>query len=289
MKKFPTIDDIRYEYPFKQNYMYAGKHRIHYIDEGEGPALIMLHACPMWSFFYRRFVKVFSRHFRVIVPDEVGYGLSDKPKDYDYRLETHIDNLERLVNHLKLEKVSFILHGWGGTIGTGFTVRHSQMVDKIILMNSMAFSGYKLPLRLSFCKLFPWIGRKLLIDFNLMFYGLNIYSEEIKLGYMFPYMKPDDRIAIVRFINDIPCKPDDLSYESVIEVEHGLWMLREHKMCIIWAVKDWLYPEKYLHKWMNYCPDAKVHRVRNAGRFIAEDAPEELIAIISGFLGVEGQ
>ena len=84
-------------------------------------------------------------------------------------------------------------------------------------------------------------------------------------------------------------KPDDLSYESVIEVEHGLWMLREHKMCIIWAVKDWLYPEKYLHKWMNYCPDAKVHRVRNAGRFIAEDAPEELIAIISGFLGVEGQ
>ena len=153
----------------------------------------------------------------------------------------------------------------------------------------MAFSGYKLPLRLSFCKLFPWIGRKLLIDFNLMFYGLNKYSEEIKLGYMFPYMKPDDRIAIVRFINDIPCKPDDLSYESVIEVEHGLWMLREHKMCIIWAVKDWLYPEKYLHKWMNYCPDAKVHRVRNAGRFIAEDAPEELIAIISGFLGVEGQ
>ena len=107
-----------------------------------------------------------------------------------------------------------------------------------------------------------------------------------KLGYMFPYLKPEDRIAIVRFINDIPCKPDDPSYESVIEVEHGLWLLREHKMCIIWAVKDWLYPEKYLHKWMNYCPDAKVHRVRNAGRFIAEDAPEELIAIMSGFFGV---
>lgn len=286
MKKLPELDDIRYEYPFKQNYMYAGKYRIHYIDEGEGPALIMLHACPMWSFFYRRFVKVFSKHFRVIVPDEVGYGLSDKPKDYDYRLETHVDNLERLVNHLKLEKVSFILHGWGGTIGTGFTVRHSQMVDKIIMMNSMAFSGYKLPLRLSLCKLFPWIGKKLLVDFNLMFYGLNKYSAEVKLGYMLPYMKPEDRIAIIRFINDIPCKPDDLSYESVIEVEHGLWMLREHKMCIIWAVKDWLYPEKYLHKWMNYCPDAKVHRVRNAGRFISEDAPDELIAIISGFLGV---
>ena len=286
MKKLPTLEDIRYEYPFKPHYMYAGKHRIHYIDGGEGPALIMLHACPMWSFFYRRFVKVFSRHFRVIVPDEVGCGLSGKPADYGYRRETHIDKLERLVNHLKLEKVSLILHGWGGTIGAGFTVRHSQMVDKIILMNSMAFSGYKLPLRLSFCKLFPWIGRKLLIDFNLMFHGLNRYSEEIKLGYMFPYLKPEDRIAIVRFINDIPCKPDDPSYESVIEVEHGLWLLREHKMCIIWAVKDWLYPEKYLHKWMNYCPDAKVHRVRNAGRFIAEDAPEELIAIMSGFFGV---
>jgi len=284
MKKQPDLSDIKNEFPFEQHFLDTGKYKMCYVDEGSGPALVMLHACPMWSFFYRNLIKEFSTRFRVVVPDEVGYGFSDKPKNYDYRLETQIDNLERLVNHLNLGKVSFIMHGWGATIGTGYTVRHPNHVEKIIMMNSMAFSGYKLPWRLLICKTFPWLGKKLLADFNLMFYGLGKYSPEIRLGYTLPYLKPDDRVAIIRFINDIPTLPDDHSYESVIEVEHGLWMLREHKMCIIWAVKDWLYPERYLHKWMNYCPDAKVHRVRNAGRFITEDALEELKLIISGFL-----
>ena len=286
MKKTPGIEDIRGEFPFEQHFLNMGKYRMCYLDEGSGPVLVMLHACPMWSFFYRNLVKAFSPYFRVIVPDEIGYGFSDKPKNYDYRLETQIDNLERLVNHLKLDKVSFLMHGWGATIGTGYTIRHPDKVDRIIVMNSMAFSGYKLPWRLQICKNFPWLGKLLLADFNLMFHGLGKYSPEIQLGYKLPYLKADDRVAIIRFIYDVPMVPDDHSCESVIEVEHGLWMLREHKMCIIWAVKDWLYPEKYLRKWMTFCPDAKVHRIRSSGRFISEDSLEELKLIISAFLEV---
>ena len=286
MKKLPTLEDIRYEYPFKPHYMYAGKHRIHYIDEGEGPALIMLHACPMWSFFFRNLIRQFSRHFRVIAPDIIGYGLSDKPDGYDYRLETQVDNIERLVDHLGLRKFSLVMHGWGATIGIGFTVRHSERVDRIAVMNSIAFSGYRLPLRFRLCKWFPSIGRPLLMNTNMIFWGLGAHPESVRFGYMFPYRKKNARIALYRFIDDIPCYPDDPSFESVIEVEHGLWILREHKMCIIWGVRDWLYPERYLHKWLEYCPDAKVHRIPFGGRYLTEDAPEELSAILSGFLEV---
>ena len=91
MKKTADLRKMKEEYPFTPHYMYAGKYRMHYVDEGTGPAIIMLHACPMWSFFFRNLIKEFSQKFRVIAPDAIGYGLSDKPDGYDYRLETQID------------------------------------------------------------------------------------------------------------------------------------------------------------------------------------------------------
>ena len=284
MKKTADLRKMKEEYPFTPHYMYAGKYRMHYVDEGTGPAIIMLHACPMWSFFFRNLIKEFSQKFREIAPDAIGYGLSDKPDGYDYRLETQIDNLERLVEHLNLEKFSLVMHGWGATIGTGFTVRHSERVDRIVVMNSIDFSGYRLPFRFQLCKWFPVIGKPLLMNTNMIFWGLGAHPDSVRNGYMYPYRKHKTRIALYRFIDDIPCKPDDPSFESVIEVEHGLWILREHKMCIVWGVRDWLYPERYLHRWMNYCPDAKVHRIPFGGRYLTEDAPEELAAIVSGFL-----
>ncbi len=286
MKEIAESDILKEEYPFEHKYMSVGKYRMHYIDEGSGPVIIMLHACPMWSFFYRNMIKDFSRHCRVIAPDIIGYGLSDKPADYDYRLETQIDNLERLVEHLNLPKFSLVMHGWGATIGVGFTVRHSNMVDKIVVMNSIAFSGYRMPFRFQLCKWFPFIGKPLLERTNILFHGLGKHKAGVRFGYMYPYRNKNDRVALFRFINDVPCNPDDSSYESVIEVEHGLWILREHKMYIIWGVRDWLYPERFLHKWIEYCPDAKVVRIPSGGRYLAEDAPEELPAIISGFLEV---
>ena len=104
-------------YPFESKYLEIRNYRYHYIDEGDGDAIIMLHGNPTWSFLFRNLVLGLKNQYRVIVPDHLGCGFSDKPQDYNYRLELHIDNLEDLVMHLHLKKVTLLMHDWGAAIG----------------------------------------------------------------------------------------------------------------------------------------------------------------------------
>ena len=99
-----------------------------------------------------------------------------------------------------------------------------------------------------------------------------------------PYKSHSDRIAILRFIEQMPCNPDDNSYESLVDIEHGLWLFRDFPLLIIWAGKDWLYTENCLKKWMQFCPNAKLRRIPDAGRYITEEASEEFIQTVNTFL-----
>ena len=99
---------LEQEYPFEPHYISCGSMRMHYVDEGQGPVVLLLHSCPAWSFAFRKLIKELSKDHRVIAPDMIGYGLSDKPDDYDYTLDSHIDNLERLTDALGIEKTSTI-------------------------------------------------------------------------------------------------------------------------------------------------------------------------------------
>ena len=242
-----NFEDIQSEYPFKSNFIKVKSYNYHYVDEGEGKqTLLMIHGNPSWSFMYRNLITEFSKDYRVIAPDHLGCGLSDKPKDFPYRLETHIDNLESLLFELKLEKVTLVLHGWGAAIGMGLAGRHPEKIDRLIILNSSAFSVSWLPLRLSLFKI-PWLNDKLIRDFNLYLnMALNISTQRkmptvVKKGFKFPYQTRDDRIAILRFIQDVPIDPEHISFEALLEIEHGLWMFRETPVCIVWGMKDWYF------------------------------------------------
>ena len=116
--------DVRQLYPFDGRlYLLTNGHCLHYLDEGAGPPVLMLHGNPTWSFYYRDLVLGLRDHFRCIVPDHLGCGLSDKPQDFSYRLEDHIRHVEELVEHLQLERVHLVVHDWGGAIGMGFATR----------------------------------------------------------------------------------------------------------------------------------------------------------------------
>ena len=105
------------EYPFKSNYLTVHGHRLHYLEEGRGPVIVMVHGNPTWSYYYRRLVTLLSRTHRVIVPDHLGCGLSEKPQEDIYSLNNHIDHLNLLLDHLNVINYSMIVHHWGGPIG----------------------------------------------------------------------------------------------------------------------------------------------------------------------------
>jgi pimeloyl-ACP methyl ester carboxylesterase len=117
--------------------------RYHYLDEGprDGPPVVMLHGNPTWSFYYRTLIPGISESYRVVVPDHVGCGLSDKPQDYDYTLEQHIQNVEALIGRLGLKDVTLAVHDWGGVIGMGYATRHVENVARFVIFNTAAFAA----------------------------------------------------------------------------------------------------------------------------------------------------
>ena len=113
-----------------------GNLNYHYLDEGKGETLLMLHGNPTWSFYYRNLVKGLKDKYCCVVPDHIGCGFSDKPQIYNYTLFQHIDNLEYLIDQLQLKDITLVMHDWGGAIGMGYAVRHPQNIKRLVIFNT---------------------------------------------------------------------------------------------------------------------------------------------------------
>ncbi len=139
-------------YPWKHHFLNLNGLNLNYVDEGRGPVMLMLHGNPTWSFYYRHLITAFSQHFRCVVPDHMGCGFSDKPQDYAYTLENHIQNVVKLVKFLDLKDITLIVHDWGGAIGMGLATRHPELIKRIVVLNTAAFTSIDIPKRIALCK-----------------------------------------------------------------------------------------------------------------------------------------
>ncbi len=149
---------LRAEYPFQSHFLKFDGLEYHYLDEGRGEPVIMLHGNPSWSFYYRHLVRELRPDYRVVVPDHMGCGLSSKPADsqYEFSLEQRIRDLDRLIEALDLgDNLTLVMHDWGGMIGMAWAVRNPGRVARLVLMNTAAFhlpAAKKLPPALKLCR-----------------------------------------------------------------------------------------------------------------------------------------
>ncbi len=283
-------------YPFKERYLDLGGHRLHYLDEGRGEPLVMLHGNPTWSFYYRNLVKAFSGRYRTIVPDHIGCGKSDKPgaDAYPYTLEQRVKDLEALLATLGLEdNLTLVVHDWGGMIGMAYATLHPEKIKRLVILNTGAFHLPKtkpFPWSLWFCRT-PLLGA-------LLVRGGNAFSRaavtwcarrkplmpEIRQGYLAPYDSWANRVAVLRFVQDIPLKPGDPGYDLISRVEKNLAQFRRVPTVICWGDQDFVFDRHFLQRWTECLPEAVVHRFPDAGHYVLEDAGEEIIAIIDRFL-----
>lgn len=274
---------LQKEFPFKRNFMRVDNWHLHYVDEGEGEVVMLFHACPLWSFSYRKLIKTLSGKYRVIAPDLLGFGLSDKPEDFDYMLNSYIFLLEEFIQNLSLSRLNIVGHGWGGTIAMGYAVQHPNMISSLVIMNSIAFSQYKIPWKLAICRL-PFIGPLLTVYCKILETGNKNLTPEIKKIYDIPTESPEGKYPLLRFVESIPSVPEAETVQAILAIEAGLWMFRTKPVRIIWAMKDWLYNKNALRLWHKNIPNAEIHTIAHAGRYIQEDAPEELETLIGEFL-----
>lgn len=130
------------DYPFAHHFFDSPMGAMHFVDEGprDAPVLLMLHGNPSWSFLYRHFVTAFSDTHRVVAPDHIGFGLSDKPEDEGaYSIDAHARNLEGLVEALDLRNITLVMQDWGGPIGLGMAARHPERVARLVILNTFGF------------------------------------------------------------------------------------------------------------------------------------------------------
>ncbi len=261
--------------------------RMHYVDGGRGPVIVLVHGNPTWSFYFRDLIKGLRDRYRVIAMDHIGCGLSDKPQDYPYALATHIENLSRLMDHLQLDRVTLGVHDWGGPIGFGWATRNPDRVERLIVFNTAAFLGGKMPLRIKVCG-WPVLG-------DLLVRGLNGFcraaihmackhksrmTPEVAAGYLLPYDSWANRVAILRFVQDIPFSPRVPSDAVFREIQSRLGALRGKPMTIFWGMQDFCFTPAFLAQWTEFFPEAKVHRFEDAGHYVVEDAHERILTIL---------
>jgi haloalkane dehalogenase len=284
------------EYPFKSNFLLLNGLQYHYLDEGQGEPVVMLHGNPSWSFYYRNLAKKLRNRYRVIVPDHLGCGLSDKPVDsqYSFTLKQRVDDLEALLAQLGInEKITLVLHDWGGMIGMAYATRYPQRIARLVILNTAAFhlpAGKTFPWALKICRNTQF-GAFLVQGLNMFARGAALVgckrhplSAELRKAYCSPYDNWRTRIATLRFVQDIPLQPEDPGYALISEVEAGLQQFSDRPMLIGWGEKDFVFDRQFLAKWREYFPAAQVHAFADCGHYILEDAKEELILLIEKFL-----
>jgi haloalkane dehalogenase len=287
MKSDQSIDisKIRDLYPFQSHWLDINGLQYHYVDEGTGEPIIMVHGNPTWSFYYRSLIRGLSPEYRTIAVDHIGCGLSEKPppERYPYRLKNRVDDLERLIDHLALDrKLTFVAHDWGGMIVLAYALRHIGRIGRLIITNTSGFfppGGKPIPMRLRLIRNTGWLG-------TLSVQGLNLFarsalfmasakglSKPVKTGLITPYNSWNNRIATLQFVRDIPVTRHDPSFQDVQYVDQHLHQLEAIPMLICWGERDFVFNMHYRDEWQRRFPHARMVCFPEAGHYLLEDAP----------------
>ena len=283
-------------FPFAPHWFDRGAgQRMHYVDEGAGPPVLMLHGNPSWSFYYRNLIRALAPTHRCIAPDHIGMGKSDKPADgdYAYTLAQRIADVTALVDSLGLtEPVTLVVHDWGGMIGLAWAVQHPAQVAQLVILNTGAFP-------LPTTKMFPWplaltrtpLGALLVRGFNAFSWtaahvGCTRTSMDPAVvdAYTAPYDSWADRVATLRFVQDIPLRAGDPGMDIVTTTGDAVGQFAHLPALIVWGAKDFVFDDHFLRVWREKLPAARVHYLEDAGHYVLEDAADEVVPLIADFV-----
>jgi acyl-CoA synthetase (AMP-forming)/AMP-acid ligase II/pimeloyl-ACP methyl ester carboxylesterase len=275
--------------PFQSRFVTVAGHRMHYLDEGSGPTVLLLHGNPTWCFFYRNVIRELKDSFRLIAPDFLGCGLSDRTPGVQFRAIDRINQLEEFVTALGITNFSIVMHDWGGPLGTGFIQRRLDSVNRIVYLNTTLTETEALP---GFIKLAasPVIGKFMTRHtdtFVRMTTSVGAHKKltpEVVDGYRAPYRSRRRRDAIWDFVADIPFGPEHPTYTEMVRIAANLPQVAQKPVKIIWGLKDPCFHREMLSKVAAHFPRAELLEIPDASHLVLDDAPQLAIPAIKEFL-----
>ena len=289
-------------WPFKPNFCESAGFRQHYVDEGpkEAEVIICLHGEPTWGYLYRKFIPALSRHYRVIVPDHMGFGKSETPPDKTYTLQTHVENLASLVEELNLTDITFVCQDWGGPITGAYTIRHPERVKRVALMNTLFAYGAE-PVNTEPSNWFKWIAKHHengTLDGILGELGSTVLSVMKIIGfqnsaavtetwinaYSAPFPDRASCIGGIEFPLDVHLQRAFPYILAGVETGNLEAVKSKPAMLAVGMQDKAIRPENAIADFRGLFPNAPINTFDQAGHFCQEDIPEILVALIHQFM-----
>lgn len=275
------------EYPFSPNFFEINGQKMHYVDEGQGEILLFVHGTPSWSFDFRKIIKNLSSHYRCIAIDHIGFGLSDKPKNYVYSTQNRSKTLEKFILAQNLSQITLIVHDFGGPIGLDVAMKHPERFKKFVILNSWLWSSATDP---DFIKLKGILKSPLLpllyryFNFSPRFllsrsFGNKKISKHILRHYTEPFPNKSSRNGPLAFARSL--LNDQEWFEELWNNKHTI---SEKTSLFIWGMKDPILKPHYLEKFISGFPNSMTIKLDTCGHFPQEEEPEKVSKAIVDFV-----
>ena len=290
MERIPEA--LRHLWPHEPRWHATDAGRLHYADLGprDGRPVLLVHGNPSWGFLWRDLAAELARRGRrVIVPDHVGMGLSDRP-DRLLRLEDRIRHLGSLADALGLRDLDLGVHDWGGAIGLGLAGRDPARFRRLLVTNTAAWPSAEIPRRIALCRL-PVVGRLLVQRLDGFAWPATWMStertlpSEVRAGFLAPYGDAARRRAVADFVADIPMEPGHPSRATLESVERGLASLAGHPALLLWGARDFCFTPRFAEGFARRWPRAELRPLPRAGHYVLEDGGPAAVAQAADFLG----
>jgi haloalkane dehalogenase len=277
----------RNEYPFADHYLELSMGRMHYIDEGQGRPILLVHGTPEWSFGFRHLIKGLSKNFRCIACDHIGFGLSDKPANWSFLPEAHAENLSKLIESLNLEDFTLIVHDYGGPIGLSYAIDHPENIHSLVLMNTWMWSLADDPHFISTQIFTGPFGRFLYeqLSFSarvilpLAMGNPTKLTDRVHRQYLKPWRTPEERHGTWIFAREVIGSSS--WYDSLWQRRTNL---HDKPALILWGMKDFAFRKMELERIKTVFNFVTVQTFENIGHFVTEELGQSLTPIINNFL-----
>lgn len=273
-------------YPFAPHYVEQDGLRMHYVDEGEGDPVLLLHGEPTWSYLYRKVIPPVAEVARAIAPDYIGFGRSDKPVERDwYTYDAHYRSIERLADELDLRRATVVVQDWGGPIGLRLAVSRPDRVERIVVMNTGVFAGRPPSDQwLQFREFVRRVGTELRAGQLVRITCVTELPDDVVAAYDAPFPVPEAKTGVVMFPELVPTEPEHPSAAAMLAVREGLrsWTGRS---LVFFSDSDPIFSPRVAERFAELIPGAELlPPVEGAGHFLQEDAGEEVGTRIADWL-----
>jgi len=280
--RFDSLPD----YPFAPRWLEVDGLRMHYVDEGAGDPVLLLHGEPTWSFLWRGSIPPLARQHRVVAPDLIGFGRSDKPTDVGwYSYDGHVASIERLVDVLGLERITLVVHDWGGPIGLRFAVEHEALVERLVILDT-GIAGGKPPGErwLRFRDVVREVGGALDIGRLVEAGTVGGLLDDVRAAYDAPFPTPESKAGPRAFPELVATEPAHPSTEPMNRVRDALRAWHKPAL-VVWGAEDSVLSPTIAARFVELIPGARGPLLlAGASHFLQEDRPVEVTAAIAGFL-----